>query len=167
MPAWISNYTHHKMWDEITHPFPSFNVATVEVWKWIRNSTHTFLCVSSLIHARIRITIYDSKMMPMPQCVKKIPTWRDLRFARNTFRTAHYGLWKDWTITLLHNLAWGYANPFISSNGPSHWTFSIVIQILWNIHLTLIPILMTRSLWSFAHGTTAELLSYVPNLIEI
>ena len=25
------------MWDEITHPFPNFNGATVEVWEWISN----------------------------------------------------------------------------------------------------------------------------------
>ena len=31
IPAWISNYIHHKMWYEITYPFPNFNGATVEV----------------------------------------------------------------------------------------------------------------------------------------
>ena len=35
--AWISNYTHYKVWDDITYPFPSFNVCTVEVWEWISN----------------------------------------------------------------------------------------------------------------------------------
>ena len=30
-PAWISNYTHYKVWDEITYPFLNFNGATVEV----------------------------------------------------------------------------------------------------------------------------------------
>ena len=34
-PAWISNYIHYKVWDEITYPFPNFNSATVEVWEWI------------------------------------------------------------------------------------------------------------------------------------
>ena len=29
--AWIGNYTHYKVWDEITHPFLNFNGATVEV----------------------------------------------------------------------------------------------------------------------------------------
>ena len=24
-----------KVWDEITHPFPDFNGATVEVWEWM------------------------------------------------------------------------------------------------------------------------------------
>ena len=37
IPAWISNYMHYKMWDEITYPFPNFNGATVEVWEWISN----------------------------------------------------------------------------------------------------------------------------------
>ena len=30
IPAWISNYVQHKVWDEITYPFPNFNV---EVWE--------------------------------------------------------------------------------------------------------------------------------------
>ena len=29
--AWISNYTHYKLWDEIIYPFLNFNGATVEV----------------------------------------------------------------------------------------------------------------------------------------
>ena len=31
IPAWISNYTHCNVWDEITYPFLNFNGATVEV----------------------------------------------------------------------------------------------------------------------------------------
>ena len=31
IPAWISNYIHYKVWDEITYPFLNFNDATVEV----------------------------------------------------------------------------------------------------------------------------------------
>ena len=31
IPAWISNYIHYNMWDEITYPFLNFNGATVEV----------------------------------------------------------------------------------------------------------------------------------------
>ena len=31
VPAWISNYIHYKVWDEITYPFLNFNSATVEV----------------------------------------------------------------------------------------------------------------------------------------
>ena len=29
--TWIHNHTHHKMWDEITYPFPNFNERAVEV----------------------------------------------------------------------------------------------------------------------------------------
>ena len=29
--AWISNYTHYGVWDEITYPFLNFNGAIVEV----------------------------------------------------------------------------------------------------------------------------------------
>ena len=31
IPAWISNYIHYKVWDEITYSFLNFNGATVEV----------------------------------------------------------------------------------------------------------------------------------------
>ena len=31
IPAWINNYTHYNVWDEITYPFLNFNGATVEV----------------------------------------------------------------------------------------------------------------------------------------
>ena len=30
IPAWISNYIHYKVWDEITFPFLNLNGATVE-----------------------------------------------------------------------------------------------------------------------------------------
>ena len=34
IPAWISDYIHYKVWDEITYPFLNFNGATVEVSDW-------------------------------------------------------------------------------------------------------------------------------------
>ena len=37
IPTWMSNYIYHKVWDEITHPFPNFNGCTVEVREWISN----------------------------------------------------------------------------------------------------------------------------------
>ena len=33
--AWITNYIHYKVWDEITHPFPNFNSKAVEVCEWM------------------------------------------------------------------------------------------------------------------------------------
>ena len=42
IPAWISNYTHYKVSDEITYPFLSFNNTAVEVCEWIRNVTPQF-----------------------------------------------------------------------------------------------------------------------------
>ena len=35
--TWTINYTHFKLWDEITYPFPNFNSFTIEVWEWISN----------------------------------------------------------------------------------------------------------------------------------
>ena len=37
IPAWISNYIHYKVWDEIIYPFLNCNGATVEVEEWISN----------------------------------------------------------------------------------------------------------------------------------
>ena len=31
IPAWISNYIHYKLWDEITYPFQNFKSCTIEV----------------------------------------------------------------------------------------------------------------------------------------
>ena len=35
--VWVNNYTHYKMWEDITFLFPNFNGCTVEVWEWISN----------------------------------------------------------------------------------------------------------------------------------
>ena len=37
IPAWISNYTHYIMWDEVTYPFPNFKRSTVEAWELMNN----------------------------------------------------------------------------------------------------------------------------------
>ena len=42
IPAWISNYTHYKVWDEITDTAPNFNVYAVKVWEWISNFIQHF-----------------------------------------------------------------------------------------------------------------------------
>ena len=44
IPAWISNYIHYKLRDEIPYPFPNFNGATVEVWEWMSNFTLHLAC---------------------------------------------------------------------------------------------------------------------------
>ena len=36
--ACISNCIHHKVWHELTYPFPNFNGADAEVWEWKSNS---------------------------------------------------------------------------------------------------------------------------------
>ena len=43
IPAWISNYTHYKLWDEITYPFLNFNGCTIEVQQWISNLISHFI----------------------------------------------------------------------------------------------------------------------------
>ena len=55
IPAWISNYIHYKVWDEITDPFLNINSATVEVKEWISNFIPHFSGHVILIHAGIRV----------------------------------------------------------------------------------------------------------------
>ena len=50
--AWISNYIHYEMWDEITYAFPNFNVATVEVWEWMSNSLCVWYSFPLLDHSK-------------------------------------------------------------------------------------------------------------------
>ena len=33
----LYTHTHYKVWDKITHLFPSFNGTNIEVWEWIGN----------------------------------------------------------------------------------------------------------------------------------
>ena len=37
IPAYVSNYSDYKVWNEIAYSFTNFNSATVEVWEWIGN----------------------------------------------------------------------------------------------------------------------------------
>ena len=48
IPAWISNYIHYKVWDEITYPFLKFRNGFVI-------SPHTLLGTWLLIHAGIKV----------------------------------------------------------------------------------------------------------------
>ena len=47
IPAWKSNHTLCKVWDEITYAFPNFNGCTVDVWEWISNFTTHFITMTS------------------------------------------------------------------------------------------------------------------------
>ena len=42
-PAWIRNHMSSKVWDQIIHPFPNFNSATVDVWELISNFIPHFI----------------------------------------------------------------------------------------------------------------------------
>ena len=42
IPAWMSKYTHYKVWDEITYQFPNFIGCNIEVWGWISNLIQHF-----------------------------------------------------------------------------------------------------------------------------
>ena len=55
IPTWISNCTYYKMWDEITHSFPNFNGATVDVWEWKDDFIPHFTGLWLLIHIGIKV----------------------------------------------------------------------------------------------------------------
>ena len=48
-------YIHYKVMDGF-HPFLNFNSATVEVWEWINNFTHTLMGMRLLIYAGIEVS---------------------------------------------------------------------------------------------------------------
>ena len=55
LPAQLAAYSHYEVWDEITYPVPNFNGATIEIWEWIGNFTHTLLGTRLVIHAEITL----------------------------------------------------------------------------------------------------------------
>ena len=56
IPAWIRDYIHYKVWDEINHPLSNSNSAAFEAWHGFIISTHfTLLSVWLLIHAVVKI----------------------------------------------------------------------------------------------------------------
>ena len=32
IPAWISDYIHYEVWNEVTYPFPNLNGSAIEIW---------------------------------------------------------------------------------------------------------------------------------------
>ena len=55
IPAWISNYTWHKVGDETNYPFPYFYSCAIEIWAWIKYFTQkTLLGMWSFIHGRVK-----------------------------------------------------------------------------------------------------------------
>ena len=48
--AWISNYIHCNVWDEINYPFTNVNGAIIEVWEWLSNFIPHLTGMWLLIH---------------------------------------------------------------------------------------------------------------------
>ena len=45
IPAWLINYIHYKVWDEITYPFPNFNGETLmDMWLLIHAGIKVNFC---------------------------------------------------------------------------------------------------------------------------
>ena len=99
IPAWLSNDIHHKMWDEITNPFPNFNVRTVECCEWTSNFIPhltvyliTFPCQSMLLKGAPVINELNNKserlniwllIMPAHDCILYY-IWNDIHYSLNT-----------------------------------------------------------------------------------
>ena len=63
IPAWISNHIHHKVWDEITHPFPNFDVTAVKFENgWVISLEH---------HIRKGNIINECKIIYRTDCVTR------------------------------------------------------------------------------------------------
>ena len=67
LSTWISNYTHYKVWDEITYPFPNFN----EVWEWMSNFiphfiidviTYPYCDLSQSMLAKVSLDVLKTKI---------------------------------------------------------------------------------------------------------
>ena len=55
IPAWISNYIHYKVWDEINYLFQTSTVEPLKCGKGYVISSHTLIGMWSLIHVGIKV----------------------------------------------------------------------------------------------------------------
>ena len=63
MPAWISNYIHYKVWDEITFPFPNL----LKFGNGWVISSHTLFGMWLLIHAVMYMSLHVCTIVPAVQ----------------------------------------------------------------------------------------------------
>ena len=54
-PAWISNYIHYNVWEEITYPFPNFIVQLLKFENGLVISLLTLLDMWLHIHMGIKV----------------------------------------------------------------------------------------------------------------
>ena len=66
IPAWVSNYSHHNVWDELTYPFPNLNCAAVKDWAWI---SHCPARRTTLIATRFRVAVI-CLISQVPHCIR-------------------------------------------------------------------------------------------------
>ena len=53
--AWVSNYTHDIMCNEMIYPLSNVNGAAVEVWDWIGNFIPNFTGLGLFIHTLMKV----------------------------------------------------------------------------------------------------------------
>ena len=54
------------MWEDITYPFTNSPGTTVEVWEWIGNFIHVWLCLWLRIHAWVKVNPFLVKPVILP-----------------------------------------------------------------------------------------------------
>ena len=71
-PAWINNFIHYKMWNEITYPFPNFN--GVEIWELTDDYFHLTLnwTCDYLIRLGLKLNHVSKRSPYFLRCVYKI-----------------------------------------------------------------------------------------------
>ena len=55
VPAWISNYFHYRVYNDINHPFPNFSVTAIEVKEWIPNKISKFMSMWIIIRGGLQV----------------------------------------------------------------------------------------------------------------
>ena len=57
IPAWVSNYVHYNVWDEIIYPFPTSMVKPLKFGNGYIISSHTLSGILLLIHLGIKVNV--------------------------------------------------------------------------------------------------------------
>ena len=64
IPAWMGDYIHYEVWDEITYLFRIFNNATVKVWEWIRTGHVIINPFPNFNDASVEVSEWISNIIP-------------------------------------------------------------------------------------------------------
>ena len=96
----VSNYIHHKVWDEITYPCANFNGATVDIREWICNVHVTlYLVYHYLSVPRLSHWCRDKMAVIFQTTSLNAFSWMKMYELRLRF---HWSLFLSVELTLFH-----------------------------------------------------------------